>query len=50
MVFHGIAELPASLTAEEIPKSPIILRKKHQNLVQRAPGPAGFYLSEAGWV
>lgn len=34
-VCNRIAELPGLLTSEEIPKSPVILRRKYQNLVQR---------------
>lgn len=55
-VFNGIAELPGSPTAEEIPQTPVILRRKRENLVQKVPPPrqcrrpTGFYLGEAGWV
>lgn len=37
------------LTTEEILKSLIILRKKHPNLVQKAPG-SGVLFVEAGWI
>lgn len=53
--FSGIADLLGSLTTEEIPRFPVILRRKHQTLVQRAsamPLVSGvlFGSDRLGWI
>lgn len=48
-LFSGITELSSLLTTGEILKSLVILRRKHRNLVQKAPA-SGVLFVEAGWI